>query len=140
MSLVTISSIAAFEGAQTRIFFSVNAESIEMMPLMVWVFPVPAKLTIRRSKGLLTRTLNQEEVPLVLDSTDGWQLRLIEMVFEVSDELLDLTWSITLGLDSRHVPRIQNELAVRLKELSGSDRSNLSNPRWKWVKEVNMIV
>lgn len=44
MSLVTISSIAAFDGAQTRIFllsFKL-ALSIEIIPLIVWVFPVPA--------------------------------------------------------------------------------------------------
>jgi hypothetical protein len=40
-SLKTISSIAALEGAQTRIFFTPALTSIDIIPFMVCVFPVP---------------------------------------------------------------------------------------------------
>jgi hypothetical protein len=38
---VTISSIAVFEGAQTRIFPDMQASNMAMIPVMVCVFPVP---------------------------------------------------------------------------------------------------
>ena len=68
MSLVTISSMAALDGAQTRIFLKLRwvELSIEMMPLMVWVFPVPAiifcKRVVRKIIIILTRSLDEEEI------------------------------------------------------------------------------
>ena len=65
MSLVTISSIAAFDGAQTRILrleFCNTWLSMDMMPLMVWVFPVPAICKRLDKNIILTWSLNKQKV------------------------------------------------------------------------------
>lgn len=85
MSLVTISSIAAFEGAQTMILrlFLIDEFSMEIIPLMVWVFPVPAisETGQVKTKQVLTWSLNKKEVYIihVLNLQQGLLLALIEL-------------------------------------------------------------
>lgn len=59
INLVTISSMAALDGAHTKILrWLLSVElSMDMIPLIVWVFPVPGGPWIsKKSTGFMTET------------------------------------------------------------------------------------
>lgn len=84
---VTISSIAALDGAQISTFPDIEASNIEMIPVIVCVLPVPGYINMILRKAY--RSLNKFDGFLIhqCNIMHRFQLTLIETLPMLGDEV-----------------------------------------------------
>lgn len=135
--LVTISSIAVFDGAHTKTLSIPTATTMDIIPAMVCVFPVPGYNKIFYK--FTYRSLDQCYAFLshVCDHLERLKLRWIEVLLESSQEMMHQSYWFVLdrvilrGIETKF--GLEDEWCETTKELDHADRPKFSHTSWERI-------